>query len=79
MKNKRTRMFSFFHRGFPCGYSPFSNQAFDDRRRIPCVCNSSYSFIPVCKIRSLKEMREDIERRISANMQTKASLDVYEG
>ena len=34
---------------------------------------------PVCsKIKSLKEMRDVVERQISATLQTKASLDIYE-
>ena len=34
---------------------------------------------PICsKIWSLEEMREDIEHRISATMQTQASLDICE-
>ena len=31
------------------------------------------------KLRSLKDIREDIERQILATMQTKASLDMFEG
>ena len=42
MKNKRTNIFfSFFRRGF------FFRQAFEDRRWVPCVRNSSCSFTQI--------------------------------